>query len=73
LPTHRHLLFDQRRLVRPNETYYFHDPGLPTCEVWFGGKRQPRVLDPVRGTSLPPLDPRAVQKKKALINSWPKN
>lgn len=72
-PTHRFLLIDSRKLSRPNETYYFLNTGLATCEVWFTGKGPPRRLDPIRKTSLPPPDPKALAKRKALINSWPKN
>lgn len=71
-PTHRHLLLDQRKLARPDETYYFLNTGLANCEVWFLGKGKPRQLDRQRGTSLPPPDPKALAKRKALIASWPK-
>ncbi|MDR3438682.1 hypothetical protein [Telmatospirillum sp.] len=72
-PTHRHLLIDTRKLSRPDETYYFLNTGLATCEVWFTGKGRPRTLTAKYGTSLPPPDRAALAKKKALINSWPKN
>jgi hypothetical protein len=71
LPTHRHLLFDSRKLARPNETYYFFSTGEPDCQVWIEGKVTPRVLTSPRGTSLPKPDPQALAKKKALIKSWP--
>jgi hypothetical protein len=72
-PTHRHLLLDKRRLSRPGETYYFLNSGLATCEVWFIGKGKPRSLSTTTGSSLPPTDPKALQKRKALIANWPKN
>ncbi len=71
-PTHRHLLLDRRRLALPRQTYYFRDAGLPSCQVWVDAKSRVRALDPQRGTSLPPADPKALSKRKALIDSWPK-
>lgn len=71
-PALRHLLADRRRLARPNEVYYFHSAGQPDCEVWVAGQGKPRSLDRKRGTSLPPADPHALAKEKALIASWPK-
>jgi hypothetical protein len=72
-PTHRHLLIDKRKLSRPAETYYFLNSGTTTCEVWFTGKGKPRSLTPQQNSSLPLSDPKALIKRKALINSWPKN
>lgn len=72
VPTHRHLLADQRKLAKAGETYFFFDSGQPDCQVWINGKAVPRKLDPTRGTSLPKADPQAQKKKKALIDSWPK-
>lgn len=72
-PTHRFLLIDKRKLSRPDETYYFLNTGLSTCEVWFIGKGKPRALNSPQNSSLPAPDPKALAKKKALINSWPKN
>ncbi len=72
-PTHRFLLIDTRKLSRADETYYFLNTGLSTCEVWFTGKGRPRVLTPGLNSSLPPTDRRALAKRKALIASWPKN
>jgi hypothetical protein len=71
-PTHRFLLIDNRKLSRPNETYYFLNTGLATCEVWFTGRGKPRHFSDDRNTSLPKPDPKALAKEKALINSWPK-
>jgi hypothetical protein len=72
-PTHRFLLIDTQKLSRPDETYYFLNTGLATCDVWFTGKGKPRVLNAKTKSSLPPADPKALAKKKALINSWPKD
>lgn len=72
VPTHRHLLYDRRALAKPSETYFFLDSGYPSCQVWIDGKTaKPRVLDPKRGTSLPPPDPQALNKKLNRINGWP--
>ncbi|HXP98399.1 MAG TPA: hypothetical protein VN809_16925 [Telmatospirillum sp.] len=71
-PTHRHLLIDGRKFSRANETYYFLNSGLATCEVWFTGKGTPRRFAANQTTSLPPPNPKALAKKKAMINSWPK-
>jgi hypothetical protein len=71
-PTHRFLLIDTRKLSRDKETYYFLNSGLSTCEVWFTGGKRPRTFGTNRDTSLPPADPKALAKKKALIESWPK-
>ena len=70
-PAYRHLLFDQRKRAAPDETYYFQDSGMSSCRVWVGNPQVRRVLDP-RGTSLPPRDPRALEKKLGIIRSWPK-
>ncbi len=72
-PTHRFLLIDNRKLSRPDETYYFLNTGLASCEVWFTGKGRVRRLDPKMRSSLPPPDPGALARRKALIDSWPKN
>lgn len=71
LPTHRHLLIDRRRLAQPSEVYFFHDAGLPDCEVWVDKPAVARKLG-AGGSSLPPRDPQALAKKKQLIQSWPK-
>jgi hypothetical protein len=73
VPTHRHLLFDRRKLAKPNESYLFKDNGWPSCQVWINGKATPRKLDSVRGTSVPKPDPMALKKRKAQIRSWPQN
>lgn len=70
LPTRRHLLIDRRKLARPNEVYFFRDAGMPSCEVWVDRPTIQRQL--VNGSSLPPPDPMALAKRKALIQSWPK-
>lgn len=72
-PTHRFLLIDNRKLSRPDETYYFLNTGLATCEVWFTGKGKPRTLNLPQKSSLPAPDRKALAKRKALIDSWPKN
>ncbi|HIJ62430.1 MAG TPA: hypothetical protein HPQ04_07025 [Rhodospirillaceae bacterium] len=72
LPSHRHLLYDRRKLASPGATYYFRDAGWPSCEVWVGGKAPKRALDKLTGSSLPPADRNAAKKKKAMIDSWPK-
>ncbi len=71
-PPYRHLLVDRRNLARPNETYYFHDTGMPSCDVFVDGETKPRLLDRARGTSLPPPDPNALKKRQALIAGWRK-
>ncbi len=69
LPDRRHLLVDKRGLSLPGETYYFKDATYPTCEVYVGNPARPlRRL--AKGTSLPPPDPKALQKREALIKSW---
>lgn len=72
LPSHRHLLYDRRKLASPGQTYYFRDAGWPSCEVWVAGKGPVHALDKRTGSSLPPDDKSAVKKKKALVASWPK-
>jgi hypothetical protein len=72
VPTHRHLLYDKRKLAKPGQTYFFLNNNLPTCKVWIEGKVQPRVLDPARGTSVPPPPANALKKKLKEISSWPK-
>jgi hypothetical protein len=70
LPDRRHLLVDKRNLAAPGETYYFKDASYPTCEVYVGNPARPlRRL--AKGTSLPPSDPKALQKRLAEIKSWP--
>lgn len=71
VPTHRHLLYDKRSLAKPNETYFFRNTNLPTCQVWIEGRVMPRKLDPVRGTSVPKPSPNALKKKKQAIQAWP--
>lgn len=69
---YRFLLIDPRGFSTPEEIYYFRDSGLSTCQVWVAGRVVPRQLDPVRGTSLPKPDPKALSKRLAEIKSWPK-
>lgn len=71
-PLYRHLLLDTRQLARPGVTYYFYDTARPDCEVRVDSNVPVRSFPPGRGTALPPADPQAVAKKKALIASWPK-
>ena len=71
-PLYRHLLVDRRRLARPGETYYFFATADPDCEVRVEGAARVRAFPVGRGTALPPTDPRALQKRKALIDSWTK-
>ncbi len=70
VPTHRHLLFDQRNLAKPNETYFFFSSAQPDCQVWIEGKVKPRILPP-SGSIVPKQDPQALKKRKAVIDSWP--
>ncbi len=72
-PAYRHLLFDRRGLARPNEIYYFHDTGLPSCDVWVEGESKPRAFARDRGTELPPPDRAALKNRLALIKSWPQH
>lgn len=53
MPQHRHLLIDRRHLAKPNETYFFLDTGLPTCQVWLVGSSMARSFPKGRGSSLP--------------------
>lgn len=72
LPDRRHLLVDKRSLARPGEIYYFRNASYPSCEVLVGNPVPPlRRL--AKGTSLPPPDPKALQKREAEIKSWPQN
>ncbi len=71
LPDRRNLLVDRRNLAAPGEIYYFHDTALPTCEVWVDKLVKPRKLN-AQGNSLPPPDPQALAKEKAMIENWPK-
>jgi len=75
VPTHRHLLFDKRKLAKPNESYFFLNSNRPNCKVWIEGRVTPRALDPNRGTSLPLPPPPAASAKKKIkaISKWPKN
>ena len=59
-PLYRHLLVDRRSLARPD------------CEVRVDAKVRLNGFPPNRHTALPPPDPKAVQKREALIKSWPK-
>jgi len=70
-PLYRHLLYDRRNLARPGVTYYFFDTNRPSCEVRVPANVALRSFPPGRTTALPPDDPRALQKRKALIKSWP--
>ncbi len=70
-PLYRHLLYDRRNLARPGVTYYFFDTARPSCEVRVPANVALRSFPPGRTTGLPPADPRALQKRKALIKSWP--
>ena len=63
LPDRRHLLVDRRDLARPGETYYFRDATFPTCQVWVENPCGPAPPH-ATGTSLPPPDPKAVQRKR---------
>lgn len=73
MPDYRNLLVDVRHLARPGETYLFKDTGQPDCEVFVLNPARPlRSLDPARGTSLPPPDPRELARKEAMIKAWPK-
>jgi hypothetical protein len=70
-PDRRHLLVDRRALAKPGEIYYFLNSTFATCQVWVENPVKPlRRL--TKGTSLPPADPQALAKKKALIESWEK-
>ena len=71
-PLYRHLLVDRRKLARPGYTYYFLDTAQPDCEVRVDANRAIMSFPTGRTTLLPPADPRAVQKRTALIASWPK-
>jgi hypothetical protein len=72
LPDRRHLLVDKRNLARPGETYYFRDAAFPTCQVWVENPVKPLRKLNAGGTSLPPPDPQALAKEKALFKSWEK-
>jgi len=69
-PDRRHLLVDRRRLAAPGEAYYFEDASFPSCRVWVENLVRPRKLG-ANGTSLPPADPAALKKEKAMIKAWP--
>jgi hypothetical protein len=71
-PDRRHLLVDRRDLARPGETYYFLNSTYADCQVWVENPVRPYRRLNKGGTSLPPADPRALAKKKALIQSWEK-
>ena len=71
-PHYRHLLVDRRKLARPGEIYYFHDAGLPTCQVWVEGGGPAHSFPKGRNTVLPPPNRNAVKDRRAEINSWPK-
>ena len=71
-PNYRHLLYDRTNLAKPTETYYFKDTNRPTCQVWIGGKLQPRKLDPVTHSSLHPGDrKKALAERKKAMKDWP--
>lgn len=72
-PLYRQLLVDSRKLAKPGVTYYFFDTAKPTCEVRVDAKVPVASFPLGRGTALPPADPKAIAKKKALIASWPKS
>jgi len=72
LPDRRHLLVDKRNLARPGEIYYFRDAAFPTCQVWVENPVRPLRRLNAGGTSLPPPDPQALAKEKALFKSWEK-
>lgn len=72
-PLYRQLLVDSRKLAKPGVTYYFFDTAKPTCEVRVDSKTPVASFPLGRGTALPPADPNAIAKKKALIASWPKS
>lgn len=70
-PDKRHLLVDTRNLAKPGEIYYFLNSTFTTCEVYVENPVKPlRKL--TAGTSLDKPDPKALAKKKALIQSWDK-
>lgn len=71
-PLYRHLLVDRRSLARPGVTYYFFDTMLPSCEVRVDANVVLRSFPGGRGSALPPADRNALQRRLALIRSWPK-
>ncbi|HEY1721425.1 MAG TPA: hypothetical protein VGG27_09300 [Magnetospirillaceae bacterium] len=70
-PDRRHLLVDTQNLAKPGEIYYFFDASYTDCQVYVENPAKPlRRL--TAGTSLDKPDPKALAKKKALIQSWEK-
>ena len=70
-PQYRHLLFDRRKLARPNVTYYFLDSGAPDCEVRVDANAAVQSFPRGATTALPPSNPKALANKLKQIKSWP--